>query len=144
MFIVCLEEEITLFFRDRISNMLSHLSNSYPNFDMWLSKVFSELGINRKILLLCSNSNILGIAILKIDENKICTFFIDSSYKHKGYSDILMDHCLSVLPLAKLSIKASDVKYWCRIFDKYNFVFVEEIAINLYYKMEEVDLEVIR
>lgn len=134
MFVVCLEEETTPSFQERISNMISHLSNSYPNFDMWLSKIFSELGINRKILLLCSDGNILGIAILKIDENKICTFYIDTAYRHNYNSDILMDKCISYLPSGKISIKVSDVKYWCRIFIKYNFSYVEEIDGELYYE----------
>lgn len=95
-------------FADRLKkilqNILSDLQLEYPFFLVWLHKVFEELRISEKriILICCDSDNVFdikGVAILKntLEERKICTLRVLPPYRHQGIGTLLLKKSIEIL-----------------------------------------------
>lgn len=78
--------------------MLQSNEKYYPNFKKWFwTKVEPELDKDRKILFLIQHNTIIGVAIIKYSENKICSFRIRRKYRNKKNGLKLLKMCIEAL-----------------------------------------------
>lgn len=85
-------------------NILSDLQVEYPFFSKWLQKVFEELQLSEKrlVLIYCSDESIFdikGVAILKntVEERKICTLRVVNPYRRQGIGTLLLKKSIELL-----------------------------------------------
>lgn len=108
MNIVIVKKNIEKMFANKLlqvlANKLSDLEFEYPFFSKWLHKVFEELQISEKrIILIYSNPDnifdIKGVAILKntSEERKICTLRVLQPYRHQGIGTQLLKKSIEIL-----------------------------------------------
>ncbi len=82
--------------------MLKGVREYYPHFDEWYwGKVAQEIHCGTRSILIardCFNHDIVGVSILKDDEEKkICTFFVREQYRFNGIGTDLMQKSISFL-----------------------------------------------
>lgn len=66
--------------------------NHYKNSAAWLHKTILFLGEDRASFIIKNeNLNIIGFLIIKKSESKICSFFVDPSFRNSGYGKFLLD-----------------------------------------------------
>lgn len=78
---------------NEIKYCLVHLSSYYSYFSDWLGKVFREVKVGKRTILLhYSNDIISGINILKHSryQNKLCTIWIHPYYRFRGIATNLL------------------------------------------------------
>ena len=100
--------------KDSLRSFLSDLGNEYPFFLAWLDKVFYELSVSdRRIIILSKESDgfesILGVAILKNtqEERKICTLRVAEEYRRQGVGTALLEKSIKILGDSKPLITVS-------------------------------------
>jgi hypothetical protein len=109
----------------------------YPEIFKWYSFKFLP-GLNngsRKILFYEINSEIAGIALLKImeEEKKICTFFVKNQYRNNGIGRSLFGKCLEILDTDKpmITVPGERLSQFSRIF-KYYDLKLEQVIEDYY------------
>jgi len=127
----------TLSHRDNIIkeifSFLVELDCDYPNFRVWLSKVFRQIGTGKRILLVVYDEidNIAGIAILKKCnyEKKICTLRVRTDMKNKGIGSLLIRKSIEELNENKPLITVSEhhIQEFRSLFKKFKFTRSETI-----------------
>ena len=117
-------------------NILSDLEFEYPFFLKWLHKVFDELQISEKriILIYCNTDNIFdirGIAILKntLEERKICTLRVLPPYRHQGIGTILLKKSIEILrdPYPLITVSGVHMNLFGPFLRKNGFVLKDKI-----------------
>lgn len=113
-------------YEDRIIELTKEIKQYYPNYDKWLDKVFEEVKLGkRKILLLKDTCDIIGLAIIKIEDNyiiKLCSFIIAKEYRRQGYGDKLMKEIITQYSKNPIFTMNEKVFYDFRsLLIKYNF-----------------------
>lgn len=96
-----------------IKEFLSCMSCDYPNFDLWLEKIQTQLDTEVRSIIVCkstSDDEILGVSILKKSsiENKICTLRVSSKYQRMHIGSRLMEISLRILEDEKPLITVSE------------------------------------
>lgn len=106
----------------------SHLKDAekyYPEFRKWYTeKVIPELfTFDRELITEDRNDNIAGIAIIKKEENKLCTLRIIDSYQNKGIGLKLFERSFESLNTEKPFLTVSEEKLleFEKIFRYYDF-----------------------
>lgn len=98
--------------RTELRKFLNEVSKSYPNFDNWFNFTFLhgiEIG-TRHIIMAHKGDSIIGISLLKNDllEKKICTFYIDPSFRGKNIGNSLMDLSIRSLGYNNIIVTVSE------------------------------------
>ena len=77
----------------KIYETTKYLENDYPNYKKWfIEKQLKEvLEGRREILFLEENNEIIALACLKKEENKICTLYVKEEYRNKGIGTELIN-----------------------------------------------------
>lgn len=74
--------------------LLRPLSYDYPDFWKWFNRVCNDelnaANHDRKLLLCEYQNELVGVAILKRSESKICTLFVDPKYRGLGVGTDLL------------------------------------------------------
>ena len=96
-----------------IKDFLSSMSCDYPDFDLWLDKILSQLDTDIRSIVICksaSNDEILGVSILKKSsvENKICTLRVANKCQRMHIGSRLMEISLRILEDEKPLITVSE------------------------------------
>lgn len=97
--------------KSRIILFLNGLSDDYPDFDIWLSRVFDEVPEGKRVIVLdIADNDIRGLTILKnIDnEKKICTFRVEEKYRNQGIGTNLLKKSHEILDTDKPLITISE------------------------------------
>ena len=84
-----------------LSNFLNDVSYLYPNFSAWLNFTFRRnlSSGQRQIVLAHDQTKIIGICLLKntASEKKICTYYVEPSYRGLGIGGKLLSTSLELL-----------------------------------------------
>lgn len=96
-----------------IKDFLSNMSCDYPDFDLWLVKIQSQLETDMRSIIVCksiSDDKILGVSILKktLTENKICTLRVANKYQRMYIGSKLMELSIRILEDEKPLITVSE------------------------------------
>lgn len=94
--------------KDRILDFLCNID--YPDFKVWLSYVFIEIGVSRIILLCTDGDKISGLSIVKNSptEKKICTFYVSPHYRRQGIGTKLLLESYKILGTKTPGITVSE------------------------------------
>ena len=119
----------------RIRNILADLEYCYPNFSLWIEKVFRELKDTdkRKIILVTDQnwSNILGVTIIKntVQEKKICTLRVLKEYQDQGIGTILLKEAIKELkdPLPLITVSELQINTFKPFLERYGFVIKDKV-----------------
>lgn len=97
----------------------------YPDFDIWyydnvIPSVFSG---DKEFIFEMRKEKIIGVAIIKHSEKKLCHLSIFEEYKNKGYGLALFEKVFDKLDTKKPYLTVSEEKYieFKKIFDYYGF-----------------------
>ena len=135
------KEEIDFYF-NKIYKELFELENEYPYFKKWLfNKVKKEFILGkREIFIRFDKENIVGIAILKKEEKKVCTLRVSKNYQKKGIGTSLLEDSISFLETNKpiISVNSLREKEFENIFKKFNFK--KTTTLNNLYKNGEKEI----
>lgn len=135
------KEEIDFHF-NKIYKELFELENEYPYFKKWLfNKVKKEFILGkREIFIRFDKENIVGIAILKKEEKKVCTLRVSKNYQKKGIGTSLLEDSISFLGTNKpiISVNSLREKEFENIFKKFNFK--KTTTLNNLYKNGEKEI----
>lgn len=94
-----------------ILQFLDHLTDDYPDFHEWIDKVFNQIPLGTRIILMdVCDGLIRGLVILKTDsdEKKICTFKVDEKYQRQGIGTRLLHESYKMLGTNKPMISVSE------------------------------------
>ena len=96
----------------KIYETTKYLENDYPNYKKWfIDKQLKEvLEGRREILFLEENNEIIALACLKKEENKICTLYVKEEYRNKGIGTKLLIEVMKYLNTTKPFITISESK----------------------------------
>lgn len=112
---------------DYIYQCLSFLETEYPSFKVWFYfKVLPGIARGERTIILNKNlSEIAGISILKksINENKICTLWVNKKYQAKGIGQNLLENSIEILKDGKplISVSESRMGEFRPLLEKFNF-----------------------
>lgn len=140
MRVAIIKKGIDIVFAKRLflsmQNFLFDLEVEYPFFLRWLYKVFEELQVSDKriILICCDDNNIFairGVAILKntSEERKICTLRVLPSYRHQGIGTTLLRKATEVLndPYPLITVSGIHMDSFGPFLKKNGFVIKDKI-----------------
>lgn len=120
--------------------MTEHLNATYPGYKEWFfdKQVKGCYTPSRNIIFIKNeNDSIVGISCLKKDdeERKICTLFVDPTYRKHGIGNILLEESIKFLETTKpLATLAEDkLSMFEKIIKKYDWK-LTEIADDVYNK----------
>lgn len=123
-----------------IQDFLSCMSCDYPNFDLWLEKIQSQLDTNLRSIIVCKSTlddDILGVSILKksSNENKICTLRVANKCQRMHIGSRLLEMSLRILDDYKPLITVSEdhIKEFSTLLKRYGFVYKNRVK-SLYIK----------
>ena len=122
-----------------VFKQIEGLSNYYPNFTNWYwDKLVPNILLgNDKILGLFKGNNLIGLSIIKDqEEKKLRALRILDQYKNKGYALNLIDESLKILNIDKplCSVPEELFHDFSRIFiNRYSFE-VNEVKKGIYRK----------
>lgn len=114
----------------KIYDTTKFLEKQYPNYNYWFEKIKNEIdGINREIVYIEINNEIIGLIILKntIKEKKICTIFVKEKYRNKGIGNILLKEGFIFLQTTAplITIPENIVYLFQKIIKKYEWKYSE-------------------
>ena len=122
-------------FTDEIYKKISLAIKYYPNFENWYytNVIPSVLNGDKEFILEIRNSKIVGLAIIKHSEKKLCHLSIFDEYKNKGYGLKLFEKSFQALGTNKPYLTVSEEKYieFKRIFNYYGFK-LKDKKLNVY------------
>jgi len=120
-------EELILFQNciNEIYKKISHAKLYYPEFDKWYynNVVPSVINGDKEFVFEIRNEKIVGVAIIKHSEKKLCHLSIFEEYKNKGYGLSLFEKVFYKLDTNKPYLTVSEEKYteFKKIFNYYGF-----------------------
>ena len=118
---------------EKLYNITKELEIDYPNHYHWFHERFcNELDGKVREIIFCLNNNVpIGVAFLKntMDEKKICTIYVEKSYRNIGIGTQLLLKSFSFLNTTKPLITMPEYKLEeCNnIIKKYNWEKTEKI-----------------
>lgn len=122
-------------FIDEIYKKISAAKQYYPNFENWYytNVIPSILDGDKEFLFKIKNNKIVGLAIIKHTEKKLCHLSIFNEYRNRGYGLQLFEKSFEVLGTNKSYLTVSEEKYieFKRIFNYYGFK-LEDKKLNAY------------
>lgn len=86
--------------KPKISGFLSILREDYPGFEKWLKRVFIEIPLGRRVVVLDTDNGVIrGLAILKntTGEKKVCTLRVGEKYRRQGIGTRLLRESYRIL-----------------------------------------------
>jgi ribosomal protein S18 acetylase RimI-like enzyme len=95
--------------KDDLDKVFQFLNKNtpYKGFEAWFyNKVCNDLD-NRMVCYLMENDVMIGAAICKKSEKKICCIYIAKEYQHNQYGQILLEECFNYLNTRKPYITIS-------------------------------------
>ena len=113
------------------------VKNDYPDYKEWYTKVqVPGLYTNeRNIIIAHINDRIVGFVSLKKTktEKKICTFYVEKSFRRNKIGTILMEKAIEFLEESRplITIPMDKLNEFIRIANKYNWE-ITDIKENLY------------
>lgn len=119
----------------RIRNILADLELCYPNFSLWIEKVFCELKSSdkRRIILAIDGDffHILGVAIIKntSQEKKICTLRVLREYQGQGIGTVLLESAIKALqdPRPLITVSELQIDIFKPFLEKYGFLLKDKV-----------------
>lgn len=112
-------------FTNEVYKRISNAKAYYPNFDRWyyhnvIPSVFSG---DKEFIFEMRKEKIVGIAIIKHSEKKLCHLSIFEEYKNRGYGLALFEKVFKKLDTKKPYLTVSEEKYieFKKIFNHYGF-----------------------
>jgi len=112
-------------FIDGIYKKISSAKQYYPDFENWYyaNVVPSILNGDKEFLFEIRNSKIVGLAIIKHSEKKLCHLSVFDGYKNRGYGLKLFEKSFQALGTSKPYLTVSEEKYieFKKIFNYYGF-----------------------
>jgi len=112
-------------FVDKVYERLEHSKVYYPNFKEWYysNVIPSIMNGDKEFIFEIKNQKIVGIAIIKYSEKKLCHLSIFDEYKNRGYGLSLFEKVFSKLNTRKPYLTVSEEKYieFKKIFNYYDF-----------------------
>jgi len=116
---------------------ISHSKKYYPNFDRWyFNNVIPSILIgDKEFVFEIKNEKIVGVAIIKHSEKKLCHLSIFNEYRNRGYGLSLFEKVFEKLDTKKPYLTVSEEKYveFKKLFDYYGFK-LSYIQIGAYRK----------
>jgi hypothetical protein len=112
-------------FTDKVYERLEHSKLYYPHFKEWYysNVIPSVVDGDKEFIFEIRNHKIVGIAIIKHSQKKLCHLSIFDEYKNKGYGLSLFEKVFDKLNTRKPYLTVSEEKYieFKKIFNYYNF-----------------------
>jgi hypothetical protein len=122
---------------DEIYKKISPAKQYYPDFENWYyaNVIPSILNGDKEFIFEIRNGEIVGLAIIKHSEKKLCHLSIFDEYKNKGYGLKLFEKSFQALGTNKPYLTVSEEKYieFKRIFNYYGFK-LKDKKLNAYRK----------
>lgn len=122
----------------QISVFLSGLECNYPYFEEWLDKVYREVNLQKRSIVVLvdkTTDKIVGLTILKntIQEKKICTLRVAKEFQHQGCGSYLIKQAIKLLKDSKPLITVSEehVEDFKPLFHRFGFK-VEDRVKSVY------------
>lgn len=113
-------------FTNEVYKRISNAKVYYPDFERWyhdnvIPSVFSE---DKEFIFEMRKEKIVGVAIIKHSEKKLCHLSIFEEYKNKGYGLALFEKVFKKLDTKKPYLTVSEEKYveFKRLFNHYGFI----------------------
>ena len=110
---------------NEIYKKISNAKVYYPNFDIWyydnvIPSVFSG---DKELIFEMRYERIVGVAIIKHSEKKLCHLSIFDEYRDRGYGLTLFEKVFDKLDTRKPYLSVSEEKYieFNKIFNYYGF-----------------------
>jgi len=124
-------------FTDEIYKKISSAIQYYPNFENWYYRnvIPSILNGDKEFIFELRNNRIVGLAIIKHSEQKLCHLSIFDEYQNRGYGLKLFEKSFQALGTNKPYLTVSEEKYveFKRIFNYYGFK-LKDKKLNTYRK----------
>lgn len=112
-------------FTDELYKKILSATIYYPDFKKWYytNVIPSILNGDKEFIFEIRNNKIIGLAIIKHSEKKLCHLSIFDEYKNKGYGLKLFEKSFQALGTNKPYLTVSEEKYieFKKIFDYYGF-----------------------
>jgi len=109
----------------KIYSCLKDAKKYYPNFEKWYhEKVIPDLiNFKRELIIERRNKDIVGLSIIKLEENKLCTLKIMDRFQNRGLGLKLFEKSFKQLNTDKPFLTVSEEKLpeFKKIFDYYKF-----------------------
>jgi len=106
-------------------NRLNSAKNYYPNFQNWYyNKVVPDILNNKRDFIFENrNDKIVGLALIKYEEKKLCTLKVFDEYQNRGYGLKLFENSFDKLETNKPFLTVSEEKYleFKKVFEYYGF-----------------------
>lgn len=106
-------------------NKLNSAQQFYPDFQDWYyNKVIPDvLNDKRDFIFESHNDKIVGVSLVKYEEQKLCTLKVFEEYQNRGYGLRLFEKSFDALNTDKPFLTVSEEKYleFKKIFNYYSF-----------------------
>ena len=108
---------------DEIYDLTSEIGNYYVDYKEWVYDKQCCSDKDRITIYVKNDDKIIGVANLKLSENKLCTIYVDKMFRNMGISTILLDEVFKYLGTTKpyLTCHKSNLKYLKNIIKKYKW-----------------------
>lgn len=106
-------------------DILKDLLYLYPDIIQWYNnKVIPKINSGERTIIKISNKEkVIGILIVDLLENKICTWYVRKEFQNKGYGSLLLNIGLSILKTKEpyFYFYEENLKYFKPFITKYNW-----------------------
>lgn len=129
-----IEPEIINLITNEVLNITLPLKDDYPEYKTWfLTKHLTGIGGDRDILFTTYKKQIVGIANIKLSEQKICTLYIKQGFRENKIGRRLVKACMEKLGTNKplITISSNKIHLFNKIIKENHWEYAE--ALNNYY-----------
>lgn len=126
-----LEPEIVNLITNEVLNITLPLKDDYPEYKTWfLIKHLEGIGNDRDILFTVYKKEIVGIANIKLSEQKICTLYIRPGFRENKIGRMLVKTCMEVLGTNKplITISSNKINLFKKIIKENNWEYSESLS----------------
>ncbi len=108
---------------DEIYNLTKEIENYYFDYKEWLYNKQCISDEDRVTIYIKKDDKIIGVANLKLSENKLCTIYVDKMFRNMGISNMLLDEAFKYLKTTRpyLTCHKSNLIYLNNLIKKYNW-----------------------
>lgn len=93
---------------------LIHINRLYPGFSSWyLDKMWYNIGNKYDVILCTSYNKIVGVCIVNMIKNKICTLYVNEEFRHNGVGTHLIELAKQITNSTFPEINFKGVVYDC-------------------------------
>ena len=125
---------------DEIYALTRELEKYYSDYKDWLYNKQCVSDEDRVTIYIRRFNKVIGVANLKLSENKLCTIYVDSEFRNIGIGSILLNESFKYLNTSKpyLTCNKNNIKNLSYFIKKYKWKKIGKVNDEILFNKEEL------